>query len=98
MSEEKRSNAEAQNDGQGQQWEQDWPPFRASDHKEDTGDAPDESDAYRAKMEAMAQREDKDPLLDNLENGTPLEGESERAQTSYHVDYHPKQKGEDNAT
>ncbi len=98
MSEEKHSNAEAQNDGQGQQWEQDWPPFRASDHKEDTGDAPDESDAYRAKMEAMAQREDKDPLLDNLENGTPLEGESERAQTSYHVDYHPKQKGEDNAT
>lgn len=97
MSEEKHSSAEAQNEEQGQQWEQDWPPFRASDQKEDTGDAPDESDAYRAKMEAMAEREDKDPLLDNLENGTPLEGESERAQTSYHVDYHPKQKGEDNA-
>lgn len=98
MSEEKRSNHEAQDQEQGQKWDQDWPPFRASDHKEDTGDAPDESDAYRAKMEAMAERgDDHNPLLDNLENGTPLEGESERAQTSYHVDYHPKQKGEDNA-
>ena len=89
MSEGKHNKSESRGQGDGGQWgNQKWPPFQKSDYHEDTGDAPDESDEYRKKMEAMAKRgDDYDPLDD-------LEGESERAQTRYHVDYHPRIKGE----
>ena len=89
MSEGKHNKSESRGQGDGGQWgNQKWPPFQKSDYHEDTGDAPDESDEYRKKMEAMAKRDDNyDPLDD-------LEGESERAQTRYHVDYHPRIKGE----
>ena len=85
MSEGKHNKSESRGQGDGGQWgNQKWPPFQKSDYHEDTGDAPDESDEYRKKMEAMAKRGDNyDPLDD-------LEGESERAQTRYHVDYHPR--------
>lgn len=88
MSEGKHNKTESQGQADGGEWDQNWPPFQKSDYHEDTGDEPDESDEYRKKMEAMAKRGDNyDPLND-------LEGESDRAQTRYHVDYHPRIKGE----
>ncbi|MCQ2569027.1 MAG: hypothetical protein MJ155_01940 [Candidatus Saccharibacteria bacterium] len=88
MSEGKHNKTESQGQADGGKWDQNWPPFQKSDYHEDTGDEPDESDEYRKKMEAMAKRgDDYDPLND-------LEGESDRAQTRYHVDYHPRIKGE----
>ena len=88
MSEGKHNKTESQGQADGGKWDQNWPPFQKSDYRRDTGDEPDESDEYRKKMEAMAKRGDNyDPLND-------LEGESDRAQTRYHVDYHPRIKGE----
>ena len=88
MSEGKHNKTESQGQADGGKWDQNWPPFQKSDYRRDTGDEPDESDEYRKKMEAMAKRgDDYDPLND-------LEGESDRAQTRYHVDYHPRIKGE----